>query len=114
MFYLYIHTIRVITKLPNSEQSYKGKVKTHNYINRQNQSTTENCENRNDPDLVQAFLKKWWVESDFKAPNLPLSLRFKGSGCHCNIQANQYRFIIDEKTSYINKYIRVIHILIHT
>ena len=32
--------IRVITKLPNSEQSYKGKVKTHYYINRQNQSTT--------------------------------------------------------------------------
>ena len=32
--------IRVITKLPNSEQSYKGKVKTHNDINRQNQSTT--------------------------------------------------------------------------
>ena len=34
--------IRVITKLPNSEQSYKGKVKTHTgkYINRQNQSTT--------------------------------------------------------------------------
>ena len=26
--------IKVITKLPNSEQSYKGKVKTHNYINR--------------------------------------------------------------------------------
>ena len=79
-----IFQIKVITKLPNSEQSYKGKVKTHNYINRQNQSTTENCENRNDPDLVQAFPKKWWVESDFKAPNLPLSLRFKGSGCHCN------------------------------
>ena len=35
-----IQDIRVITKLPNSEQSYKGKVKTHNYINRQNQSTT--------------------------------------------------------------------------
>ena len=32
--------IRVIKKLPNSEQSYKGKVKTHNYINRKNQSTT--------------------------------------------------------------------------
>ena len=32
--------IRVITKLPNSEQSYKGKVKTHKYINRQNESTT--------------------------------------------------------------------------
>jgi hypothetical protein len=42
----------------------------------------ENCENRNDPNLVQAFLKKWWVESDFKAPNLPLSLGRKGSGCH--------------------------------
>ena len=27
-------------KLPNSEQSYKGKVKTHKYLNRQNQSTT--------------------------------------------------------------------------
>jgi hypothetical protein len=25
------------------------------------------CENRNDPDLLQVFLKKWWVESDFKA-----------------------------------------------
>jgi len=33
------------------------KFKTHKFINRQNQSTTENCENRNDPDLVQAFLK---------------------------------------------------------
>ena len=41
-------------------------------------------ENRNDLDLVQAFLKKWWVESDFKGPNLPLSLRFKDSGCHYN------------------------------
>ena len=29
-------------ELPNSEQSYKGKVKTDKYINRQNQSTT--CE----------------------------------------------------------------------
>jgi hypothetical protein len=44
----------------------------------------ENWENRNGPDLVQAFLKKWWVESDFTVPNLPLSLRFKGSGCHYN------------------------------
>ena len=30
-----VYKIKVITKLPNSEQSYKGKVKTHNYINRQ-------------------------------------------------------------------------------
>ena len=35
-----LKNIKVITKLPNSEQSYKGKVQTHNYINRQNQSTT--------------------------------------------------------------------------
>jgi len=56
---LYFMTqIRVITKLPNTEQSSKGKVKTHKSINRQNQSTTENWENRNGPDLVQAFLKK--------------------------------------------------------
>jgi hypothetical protein len=35
-----VSLIRVITKLPKSEQSYKGKVKTHKYINRPNQSTT--------------------------------------------------------------------------
>ena len=40
MSYAKKRQIRVITKLPNYEQSYKGKVKTHNYINRQNQSTT--------------------------------------------------------------------------
>ena len=34
--------------------------------------------------MVQAFLKKWWVESDFKAPNLPLSIRLKVSGFHYN------------------------------
>ena len=34
--------------------------------------------------MVQTFLKKWWVESDFKAPNLPLSLRLKVYGCHYN------------------------------
>jgi hypothetical protein len=50
----------------------------------------ENCENRNDPDLVQAFLKKWWVESVFEAPNLPLSLRLKVSGCHYNIICHHY------------------------
>jgi hypothetical protein len=40
--------------------------------------------NRNDPDLVQAFLKKWWVESDFKEQNLSFSLRLKVSRCHYN------------------------------
>jgi hypothetical protein len=38
----------------------------------------ENCENRNDPDLVQAFLKKWWVESDFKTTELFVLM---GAGC---------------------------------
>ena len=32
--------VHVITTLPNSEQSSEGKVKTHKYINRQDQSTT--------------------------------------------------------------------------
>ena len=40
----------------------------------------ENWENRNGPDLVEAFPKKWWVASDFTAPNLPLPL--KSSCCH--------------------------------
>ena len=40
VLHMTVYQIKVITKLPNSEQSYKGKVKTHNYINRQNQSTT--------------------------------------------------------------------------
>jgi hypothetical protein len=31
-------------------------------------------ENRNDPDLVQAFLKKWWVESDFKLSQIEQTL----------------------------------------
>jgi hypothetical protein len=70
ILFLYLNTVIVRAgafELPNSEQSYKGKVKIHNYINRQNQSTTGKLGKRNDPDLVQAFLKKWWVESDFKA-----------------------------------------------
>ena len=37
--FIYIY-IRVIAKLPNTEQSSKGKVKTHKSTNRQNQSTT--------------------------------------------------------------------------
>jgi hypothetical protein len=41
--------------------------------------------------LVQAFLKKWWVESDFKAPNLPLSLEFK----KCDVQ--NYQKLVTEQ-----------------
>jgi hypothetical protein len=49
--------IRVITKLPNSEQSYKGKVKTHNYINRQNQSTTGKM--LNDIQITSDYMSRW-------------------------------------------------------
>jgi hypothetical protein len=51
----------------------------NSYVNKQkNQSTTGKLGKRNGPDLVQAFPKKWWVESDFTAPDLPLPLRLKG------------------------------------
>jgi hypothetical protein len=53
--------IRVITKLPNTEQSSKGKGKTHKSTNRQNQSATGKWENRNGPGLEQAFPKKWHI-----------------------------------------------------
>jgi hypothetical protein len=48
----------------------------------------ENCENRNDPDFVQAFLKKWWVETDFKAPTLPLwtCIKIRKSTKMCDVK----------------------------
>jgi hypothetical protein len=39
-------SIRVITKLPNSEQSYKGKVKTHKYINTKSVNNWKTCNTR--------------------------------------------------------------------
>jgi hypothetical protein len=56
--------IRVITKLPKNLT--KGKSKLISIQTDKISQQPENCENRNDPDLVQAFLKKWWFESDFK------------------------------------------------
>ena len=44
--------------------------------------------------MVQVFLKKWWVESDFKAPNLPFSLRLKDSGCHYNSIYNIGKIVV--------------------
>jgi hypothetical protein len=38
MIFPLVSSIRVKTKLPNSEQSSKGKVKTDKFINRQNSS----------------------------------------------------------------------------
>ena len=78
--------IRVITKL------YKQTISVSN----------RKTENRNDSDLVQAFLKKWWVESDFKAPNLPLSLRFKVSSSHYNsIYNNNWTKQVKQLSVYI-------------
>ena len=78
------YEIRVITNYRTPNNLTKGKSKPITIQTDKISQQPENCENRNDSDLVQAFLNKWWVESDFKAPNLPLSLRFKGSGCHHN------------------------------
>ena len=63
-----------ITELRTILQRESQKYKQTKSVNNR-----KNCENRNDPDLVQAFLTKWWVESDFKALILSLSLRRKGS-----------------------------------
>jgi hypothetical protein len=65
------------------------KVKTHKYINRQNQSTTENCENRNDPDLVQAFLKLNFIRNDANVAPRQLHLR----SININISINSHRNI---------------------
>jgi hypothetical protein len=45
---------------------------------------SENWEKCNGSDLLHAFPKKWWIESVFAAPNLPLPLLLKDSGCHYN------------------------------
>jgi hypothetical protein len=47
--------IRVITKLPNTEQSSKGKAKLISQQIDKISQQPENWENRNGPDLVQAF-----------------------------------------------------------
>jgi hypothetical protein len=70
-----------ITELRTILQRESKKLSVYKQTKSVNNRKTEN---RIDLDLVHAFLKKLWVESDFKAPNLPLSLRLKGSGCHYN------------------------------
>jgi len=49
--------------------------------------------------LVKAFLKKWWVEFDFKAPNLPLSLRLKGSNLTMKTTTGNYNIFSRSITS---------------
>jgi hypothetical protein len=76
-----------VTKLPNT--SSKGKAK---FISQQTDKISqqpENWENHNGPDLVQAFPKKWWVESDFKVPVVTITafltilgqIRYNSSQC---------------------------------
>ena len=50
-----MYNIRVITKLPNTEQSSKGKGKTHNKQTDKISQQPENWKNRNGPDLYRHF-----------------------------------------------------------
>ena len=65
------YQIRVITKLPNTEQYSKGKGKTHKSTNRQNQSTT-------------GKLVKKIVES--KEKSTPLTYMYMSADYHENIK----------------------------
>jgi hypothetical protein len=76
--------IRVITKLPNTEQSSKGKGKTHKHTNRQNQSTTGRLGKPQWPNEMVGWIRSYGVKP-------PASIRLKGSGCHYN---SMYRFSI--------------------
>jgi hypothetical protein len=72
----------------------------------------QNWENRNGLDLVQAFPKKWWVESDLTVPNLPLPLRLKGSACHYNsIFNNRHLYLRNRLLDQGYKKIRLIQSL---
>jgi hypothetical protein len=66
-------------QLPNIKEEPQGKTKLISQQTDKISQQPENWENHNGPDMVQAFPKKWWVEYDFTAPNLPLPLRLKGN-----------------------------------
>jgi hypothetical protein len=84
-FDIHVGTFNIIlSSLYLSQFFKKGKAKLICIQTDKISQQQENWKNRNDPDLVQAFPKKWWVESDFTAPHLPLSLQFKCSVCHYN------------------------------
>jgi hypothetical protein len=42
---------------------------------------------------------KWWVESDFKAPNLPLSLRLKGVIRSVSQKGQTIQWVKEKKTT---------------
>jgi hypothetical protein len=72
-----LQQMRVISTLESTPSNLpKGKAK---FICQQTDKINqepENCENRNGPNMEQAFPKNWRVESDFTAPNLPFPLRY--------------------------------------
>jgi hypothetical protein len=78
------YKIRVITKLPNTEQSSKGKGKTQ--VKKQTKSDNNRKTGKTAMTLTcyRHFQRNGGFNSDFTAPNLPLPLRLKGSGCHYN------------------------------
>ena len=55
--------------------------------------------------MVQVFLKKWWVESDFKVPNLPLSLWLKVSGCETAV----YNILLSRSAQEVKPLCRILH-----
>jgi hypothetical protein len=89
-------TIMVITKLPNSEQSYKGKVKTHKYINKQNQSTTGKWQtyerfawkrlNSAFKHSVTTYFGKWQLFRKFYILNFKDEFVFSPKCCACNLK----------------------------
>jgi hypothetical protein len=65
----------IVSSLTSSEKRHKYAAENYKRIKSVNNRKTVKTV------MMQAFPKKWWVESDFKAPNLPLSLRETSQVC---------------------------------
>jgi hypothetical protein len=93
--------IRVITILPNSEQSYKGKVKTHKYINRQNQWTTGKLWKYHRNSIGYEFIYK----CTFTSVNINMVVKPKGTTCIWTMYDKQNcLFVFDFFRSFCMKY----------
>jgi hypothetical protein len=75
----HLFCIRVITKLPNTEQSYKGKVKTHKYINTKSVNNRKTVKTHNDVCLEkthQILIYRRTIDTTVsRTHDLPLSRR---------------------------------------
>jgi hypothetical protein len=76
-----VYVISICAKLINKGNNKITELRT--ILQRESQRKTVKT-------VMTAYPKKWWVESDFKVPNLPLSLRLKVPGCHYNSIYDQY------------------------